>query len=86
MPHLPTQAQERQRFHKKKPSPDDSDDEGYSSSESDDNQVEQGESSFRLEDLAYTRSGDKGNNCNIGKYLSQAYQFGLFQESHQFKL
>ena len=22
---------------------------------------------FRLQDLAYTRSGDKGNNCNIGK-------------------
>lgn len=21
---------------------------------------------YRLEDLAYTRSGDKGNNCNIG--------------------
>lgn len=22
---------------------------------------------FRLEDLAYTRSGDKGNDCNIGE-------------------
>ncbi|KAH3854593.1 hypothetical protein DPMN_097138 [Dreissena polymorpha] len=25
-----------------------------------------GSHSYRLEDLAYTRSGDKGNNCNIG--------------------
>ena len=25
-----------------------------------------GPNSYRLEDLAYTRSGDKGNNCNIG--------------------
>lgn len=26
-----------------------------------------GNFSYRLEDLAFTRSGDKGNNCNIGK-------------------
>ena len=25
--------------------------------------------SYRLEDLAYTRSGDKGNTCNIGKII-----------------
>ena len=28
--------------------------------------IEYGSHSFRLEDLAFTRSGDKGNNCNIG--------------------
>lgn len=26
-----------------------------------------GDSSYRLEELAYTRSGDKGNDCNIGR-------------------
>ena len=25
-----------------------------------------GTNTYRLEDLAYTRSGDKGNHCNIG--------------------
>ena len=29
--------------------------------------LEKGSFSFRLEDLAYARSGDKGNNCNIGE-------------------
>ena len=29
--------------------------------------IETGSFSFRLEDLAYARSGDKGNNCNIGE-------------------
>ena len=29
--------------------------------------VKNGNYSFRLEELAYTRSGDKGNNCNIGE-------------------
>jgi hypothetical protein len=29
--------------------------------------LETGSYSFRLEELAYARSGDKGNNCNIGK-------------------
>ena len=28
--------------------------------------IEHGQHSYRLQDLAYTRSGDKGNNCNIG--------------------
>ncbi|XP_019621533.1 PREDICTED: uncharacterized protein LOC109467868 [Branchiostoma belcheri] len=28
--------------------------------------VESGSCTYRLEDLAYTRSGDKGNSCNIG--------------------
>ena len=31
--------------------------------------VEKGQFSFRLEDLAFARSGDKGNHCNIGKWL-----------------
>ena len=26
-----------------------------------------GSKTYRLEDLAYTRSGDKGNNANIGR-------------------
>ena len=26
-----------------------------------------GTTTYRLEDLAYTRSGDKGNNANIGR-------------------
>ena len=30
--------------------------------------VEKGTFSFRLEQLAYARSGDKGNNCNIGEW------------------
>ena len=29
--------------------------------------VSKGNQSYRLEDLAFTRSGDKGNTCNIGK-------------------
>ena len=29
-------------------------------------EVETGDHSYRLIDLAYARSGDKGNNCNIG--------------------
>ena len=33
---------------------------------SEQDQVEAGLFSFRLEELAYARSGDKGNNCNIG--------------------
>ena len=28
--------------------------------------IEHGQHNYRLQDLAYTRSGDKGNNCNIG--------------------
>lgn len=32
----------------------------------DDYQLPHGTHSYRLEDLAYTRSGDKGNTCNIG--------------------
>lgn len=31
--------------------------------------VPKGSHTYRLEDLAYTRSGDKGNNCNIGQYV-----------------
>ena len=27
-----------------------------------------GTNTYRLEDIAYTRSGDKGNNCNIGNH------------------
>ena len=29
-------------------------------------QVESGNHTFTLGELAYARSGDKGNNCNIG--------------------
>jgi hypothetical protein len=32
-----------------------------------DEEIERGSNSFRLEELAYARSGDKGNNCNIGE-------------------
>ena len=28
-----------------------------------------GKHSYRLEDLAYARSGDKGNSCNIGEAI-----------------
>lgn len=28
--------------------------------------IEKGSHSFRLEELAFARSGDKGNDCNIG--------------------
>lgn len=28
----------------------------------------EGSHTFRLEDLAFTRSGDKGNNANIGQF------------------
>ena len=39
--------------------------------QSEDNKEEKplskGNQSYRLEDLAFTRSGDKGNTCNIGK-------------------
>ena len=31
--------------------------------------IERGAFSFRLEDLAFARSGDKGNHCNIGRLL-----------------
>lgn len=34
--------------------------------ESKDEKIEKGTFSFRLEQLAFARSGDKGNNCNIG--------------------
>lgn len=29
-----------------------------------------GSHTYRLIDLAYARSGDKGNHCNIGEYIS----------------
>lgn len=32
-----------------------------------------GPHTYRLEDLAYTRSGDKGNSANIGIFLSFAF-------------
>ena len=32
-----------------------------------------GDFCYRLEDLAYTRSGDKGNHCNIGVYDVHGY-------------
>lgn len=32
-----------------------------------------GPHTYRLEDLAYTRSGDKGNSVNIGIFLSFAF-------------
>jgi len=31
--------------------------------------IEKGLFSYRLEQLAYARSGDKGNNCNIGEFM-----------------
>ena len=39
--------------------------------------LQKGENSYRLEDLAYTRSGDKGNNANIGKNKFQKNSFIL---------
>lgn len=32
----------------------------------DEEKIETGTHSFRLEELAFARSGDKGNHCNIG--------------------
>lgn len=32
-------------------------------------EVSRGDHCYRLEDLAYLRSGDKGNSANIGQYI-----------------
>lgn len=36
-------------------------------------ELPRGTYTYRLEDLAYTRSGDKGNNCNIGECRKEEY-------------
>ena len=41
-----------------------------------------GKHSYRLEDLAYARSGDKGNSCNIG----ESFLFCLFILSFTFSV
>ena len=52
-----------------------------SSSSDDDDEVEasgkvaKGKHSYRLEELAYTRSGDKGNHCNVGKAVITPTEF-----------
>ena len=53
-----------------------------SSSDSDDDvtasdkgKVAKGKHSYRLEELAYTRSGDKGNHCNVGKAVIPPTEF-----------
>ena len=37
-------------------------------------EVTKGSHTYRLEDLAYTRSGDKGNNCNIGGCMKRWFK------------
>jgi len=33
---------------------------------------------YRLEDMAYTRSGDKGNNCNIGNTFYNGFVVRIY--------
>ena len=44
-----------------------------------------GSHSFRLEDLAYTRSGDKGNNVNVGEIHVSKYCTPAFLISVHYK-